>query len=71
MILELTKPAVVTPHEIKAVLLDGEDVTNRFFYVDTDEGCVKLYKLDSSGQFHMEFGEVAHETRHGNVKVIL
>lgn len=52
------------------ITIDREDVTDRCFAADTEEGWVWLYKR-RDGEFYVENGGIATEERHGSVSIAL
>jgi hypothetical protein len=60
--------------KIKAVYLDGEDVTKRCFFAnDGKRGEVGLFKTDAYGKFYKDpyKGDAAREFKRGKVVVVL
>jgi hypothetical protein len=54
------------------LLLDGENVTDRCFYFDEDNGIVGLYLRNEKGQLYtINHREVATEWRRGKVELVI
>jgi hypothetical protein len=53
------------------ILLEGEDVTNRCFYFDEDNGIVGIHALNAEGNKYALDGDVAREWRRGKVELII
>ncbi len=53
------------------VLLDGDDVSNRCFYFDEDNGIVGLHALNEKGKKYAFQDGIATEWRRGKVDILI
>lgn len=55
------------------VYLDGADITNDCFFADEEQGCVRCFARDTSGEKTMtkRLGRWDRYVKHGEVKIVL